>query len=198
MTQDLLFVCGSLVEGMVHYNKVSSFVVENRKATATGSVYRLEVGFPVYNHEGQDNIEGQLLTLSSADVLMKLLDEYHGYNAKDPSKSLFFKTEIDVTLEGQNIRAITYSINLSKLPSTAVLVKDGNWLDDYNRQPPLTLTLSDRQKLYVKKLGASSGRDIVPINLDLYRELMGKALIVDKGRRLALSKLGQEVFRYLE
>ena len=50
---------------------------------------------------------------------------------------------------------------------------------------------------YIKKLGTSSGRDVIPIDLDLYRELLKMELIIDKGRRLALSKLGQEVFRYL-
>jgi hypothetical protein len=33
--------------------------------------------------------------------------------------------------------------------------------------------------------------------MELYRELMKLELVVDKGRRLALSKLGQEVARYL-
>ena len=49
----------------------------------------------------------------------------------------------------------------------------------------------------ILKLGASSGRDIVPINLDIYRDLLNKGLIVDKGRRLALTNLGFDVYKYL-
>lgn len=61
----------------------------------------------------------------------------------------------------------------------------------------LTESFWERQKSYVQKLGLTLGREIVPIDLPLYRELMNLELIVDKGRRLALSKLGQEVYRYL-
>ena len=40
--------------------------------------------------------------------------------------------------------------------------------------------------------------DIIPIDdLTLYRELMKLELIVDKGRRLALSSLGKEVYNHL-
>lgn len=63
---------------------------------------------------------------------------------------------------------------------------------------PVAMTLTENQKRYILKLGASSGRDIVPIKLELYRELMNKGLVVDKGRRLALTALGKEVYRYLE
>ena len=58
--------------------------------------------------------------------------------------------------------------------------------------------LSEKQATYVKRLGKSTSREIVPIDLNLYRELMNLELIVDKGRRLALSKLGLEVYRHLE
>jgi hypothetical protein len=53
--------------------------------------------------------------------------------------------------------------------------------------------LSSRQANYVKKLGQISGRDILPIDLDLYRELMKLGLIIDKGRRLALTELGKKI-----
>ncbi len=56
-----------------------------------------------------------------------------------------------------------------------------------------SLELSLRQANYVKKLGQISGRDILPIDLDLYRELMKLGLIIDKGRRLALTDLGKKV-----
>jgi hypothetical protein len=61
----------------------------------------------------------------------------------------------------------------------------------------MTSKLTEKQATYIQRLGRSSGREIVPIDLTLYRELMNLELIVDKGRRLALSKLGQEVFRHL-
>lgn len=57
--------------------------------------------------------------------------------------------------------------------------------------------LTEKQRQYIVKLGNSSGRDILPINLDLYRELIKLELVKDKGRRLALTTLGQDVFRSL-
>lgn len=192
------FVCGSLVEGMVHYDKISSFVKSARPALTRGSVYRLEVGFPVFSSQGQHMIRGRLLELDSCETLAKLLDEFHGFSPKNPDKSLFHKVTVQVDLgHSQEISAFAYSVNPTKLPTAAQLIEDGDWERDFSIRPPVTSILSDREKTYIRKLGASTGRDIVPINLDLYRELMNKGLIVDKGRRLALTKLGQEVFRYL-
>ncbi len=57
--------------------------------------------------------------------------------------------------------------------------------------------LSEKQMDYILRLGKVSGREIVPIDLQLYRELMNLEIIVDKGRRLALSKLGHEIYRFL-
>ena len=83
------------------------------------------------------------------------------------------------------------------MPATAQKIMGGDWKASLLREPALTEKLTERQRLYVQRLGSTQGREIVPIDLGLYRELMNLELIVDKGRRLALSKLGQEVFRYL-
>jgi hypothetical protein len=93
--------------------------------------------------------------------------------------------------------AQVYVLNPMRLPTDSILIKDGDWQTDLKVSPALPAKLTDKQRTYVQKLGASSGREIVPIDLTLYRELMNLELIVDKGRRLALSKLGQEVYRYL-
>jgi hypothetical protein len=58
--------------------------------------------------------------------------------------------------------------------------------------------LTDKQRSYVLKLGAARARDIVPIqDLNLYRELLKLEMIVDKGRRLALSQFGRQVHQHL-
>ena len=68
---------------------------------------------------------------------------------------------------------------------------------DNTEWPSIVNQLTERQSSYIRKLSQTTGRDIVPIDLDLYRELMKLNLIVDKGRRLALSKLGKEIARFL-
>lgn len=200
MSIDTLFVYGSLTQGMVHFSRIANHIESQSRATAEGTVYRLEVGFPVFVAQGNTPVSGVLLKLKPSDILHKLLDEFHGYSAIQPEQSLFIKSQLEVTVEGHDSSQMTqtYSMNPAKLPRTAVLIRDGDWMKSMTERAPMTQSLTTNQKTYIQRLGRSTGRDIVPINLDLYRELMNKGLIVDKGRRLALTALGQEVFRYLE
>lgn len=193
-----LFVCGSYSSGMVHYKRIEEFVADVSIAHTKGSVYRLEVGFPVFSNDGTEMITGEVITLKNSEVLLKLVDEFFGYSVSNKEKSLFHRIPIDVETMDGPLSVQTYVINPLKLPKTAKVIANGDWKKDLEVNPPLTITLTERQVTYIKKLGASSGRDIVPINLDLYRELLNKGLILDKGRRLALTKLGQEAYRYLE
>ncbi|MBX9766659.1 MAG: gamma-glutamylcyclotransferase [Bdellovibrionales bacterium] len=195
-----LFVCGSLSEGMVHFQKISGFLLDSKPAKAKGTVFRLEVGYPVFSHIGNDIIHGHLFEIKNDDMVQALLDSFHGVHPKNPERSVYFRELLQVeNAEGQHEQVIVYSVNLKKLPDSTKRIEGGNWNRDFTENPPMTFQLSDRQKEYIRKLGQSSGRDIVPIkDLELYRQLMGRGLIVDKGRRLALTRLGQDVFRYLE
>ena len=66
------------------------------------------------------------------------------------------------------------------------------------KQPPIVNLLQDRHKDYIVRLSKTKGRDILPIKLDLYRELLSMELIVDKGRRLALTPLGKEASLFIQ
>lgn len=198
LVAQFLFVVGSFAEGMVHFSRIQSFVVGAENAQAKGQLYKLKVGFPVFTTEGNAVVLGQLLNLASSDTLWGILDELHGVNLADPQKGLYFRKSIEVISNGEIILAQVYDINSQKIPKTAVPFESTDWQEWMVNNPPLTENLSADQKQYIKKLGLSSGREIVPINLSLYRELMKLELIVDKGRRLALSSLGKEAFRFLE
>ncbi len=195
-----IFVYGSLARGNIHFPKYFKEDQVTEDTYIKGSVFRLEVGYSVISlQKGAQRIEGDLVTCPKSDLLLSLLDEFHGFSFKTPEKSLFLRMETDVYIDDDMPKkAYVYSINPLKLPKTASLIEDGNWRRDFAEQPPLTDTLKEKEKDYIRRLGNSSGRDIVPIQLDLYRGLMNMGLIVDKGRRLALSKLGKEVFRYLD
>ncbi len=195
-----VFAYGSISEGMIHFNKVSAFVETHKPGWITGTAYRLKVGYPVVLNQGEDLIPGQILELKTSDILMAMLDEFFGFSPFQPEKSLYLREQVKVAHEGgsEMEEVWTYFLNPRKLPSTAVVIAGGNWMQDMKNLPLMTEKLNPRQRSYIQKLGAATGRDIIPINdLALYRELMGLELIVDKGRRLALSKLGQEVYRYL-
>ncbi len=198
MTTTRFFVFGSLCEGMVHFSKIQNFIESSVPAQIRATAYRLKVGFPAMIKSGTDLVPGQLVELKSSGLLISLLDEFFGYNAMDTAKSLYHRQESIVsTADGGLEKAWAYFLNPLKLPVNAIPIHGGDWLRSLEEQPALTQKLSDKQKAYIAKLGSTSGRDIVPIDLQLYRELMNLELIVDKGRRLALSKLGHEVFRHL-
>lgn len=193
-----VFACGALAKGMVHFRRVGDYVKNIQPATVQGQMYKLEVGYPVFYHIGNDQIHGELLDIDASDLFFRVLDEFYGFAPRTPEKSLFLKVPVEANTGSETVTAIAYSINPAKLPKTASIIEGGDWRSVLSAQTPMVDGLSDRQKTYVRRLGSSSGRDIVPINLELYRELMNLGLIVDKGRRLALTRLGQEVYRFLD
>ncbi|WP_373998717.1 gamma-glutamylcyclotransferase [Bdellovibrio bacteriovorus] len=199
MTTTRFFVYGSFCEGMVHFNKIQNFLESSVLARVKATAYRLKVGFPAIVKAGSDLVPGQLVELKSSELLLSLMDEFHGYNRHDPEQSLYSREEVDVYPEGSSapVRAWIYFLNPLKLPVNAAVIPGGDWKRSLEEHPSLTSKLSEKQVTYIQKLGKSTGREIVPIDLTLYRELMNLELIVDKGRRLALSKLGQEVYKHL-
>lgn len=203
MTTMRFFVIGSWTEGMLHFQKLRPFIVSYEPATIQATAYRLPVGFPVLVAQNSgnesDQIVGQLIELQFDQTLLALMDSLHGVHAADPAKGLHQRATAVVTKRsGETDEAQVYFFNPKKLTAKAQPIAGGIWQESLTQNPPLTEQLTDKQKTYVVKLGAAKGRDIVPINdLTLYRELMKLELIVDKGRRLALSPLGKEVYSYL-
>lgn len=199
MTTTRFFVYGSFCEGMVHFSKIQNFVESSVFARVKATAYRLKVGFPALVKSGGDLVPGQLVEMRGSELLIGLLDEFYGFNRMDPEKSLYTREEVDVYPEGSStsVKAWVYFLSPLKLPVNATVIHGGDWQRALAEQPALTDKLTEKQMAYIQKLGKSSGREIVPIDLTLYRELMNLELIVDKGRRLALSRLGQEVFRHL-
>lgn len=195
---DKLFVCGAFCRGMVNFRKIESFIMESRPGRVLGSVLRLPVGYPAMVEEGSDPIDGELLTLKPSDVLLAMLDEFHGFSPMQTDRNLHFKESVQVELgSGETVMAHRYVMNPAKIPKGSLLIPGGDWRSSLDQLAPLPERLTDLQIEYVQKLGGSKGREIVPIKLDLYRQLMSLELIVDKGRRLALSKLGKDVYKYI-
>ena len=204
MTTMRFFVIGSWTEGMLHFQKLRPFIISYEPAVILAKAYRLSVGFPVLvaqntGSEQVDQIIGQLVELKFNATLVALMDSMHGVHLLDPSKGLHQRLTVKIIKSsGDQDDAQVYFFNPKKLSAKAVRIEGGVWQESLMLNPPLTEQLTDKQKSYVLKLGSVKGRDIVPINdLRLYRELMKLELIVDKGRRLALSSLGKEVYNHL-
>ena len=199
MTTIRFFAIGSWTEGMLNFEKLKNFIVSYETASIKGSVYRLPVGFPVFVDFGSDLITGQLFELKIDQTLLNLMDSFHGVHFSDAAKGLHQRIIKTVKkISGQIEQAHVYIFNPKKLTKQATLIAAGEWKESLQQSPPLTQLLTEKQKMYVLKLGTAKGRDIVPIqDLALYRELMKLELIVDKGRRLALSTLGKDVYNHL-
>jgi gamma-glutamylcyclotransferase (GGCT)/AIG2-like uncharacterized protein YtfP len=198
MNSQLLFVYGSMTEGMVHFDKIKDFIVSSTPAVANGSIFRLKIGIPAMALSGSDLIRGHLVELKTSEVLWHLLDSFFGFNQQDHEKSLYLREATNVLANDKLMTAWVYVLPKDKIPANAQLIPGGDWQSSLKDQPPMFEKLNEKQKNYILKLGASSGREIIPIDMVLYRELMGLELIVDKGRRLALSRLGQELYRALK
>ena len=203
MTTMRFFVIGSWTEGMLHFQKLRPFIVSYEQASLKGQVYRLPAGFPVIvenlDLSQADQIIGQLIEIKSDDTLITLMDSFHGVHLSDDTKGVHVRRLMKIQKSsGQIEDAHVYLYNPKKLNAKSKKIDGGVWQDVMKSDPPMTEQMSDRQKIYVLKLGAAKARDIIPINdLSLYRELMKLELIVDKGRRLALSSLGKEVYKHL-
>jgi hypothetical protein len=203
MTTMRFFFIGSWTDGMLHFEKLKPFIVSYEVATLKAVAYMLPVGFPVLLAQessiDNDQIIGQLVELRRDDALLALMDTLNGVHASDSAKGLNIRTTTKVVKSsGELDEAQVYLFNPKKLPAKSTRIAGGVWQEHLAQNPPLTSLLTDKQKTYVLRLGSAKGRDIVPINdLSLYRELMKLELIVDKGRRLALSSLGKEVYNHL-
>jgi gamma-glutamylcyclotransferase (GGCT)/AIG2-like uncharacterized protein YtfP len=200
MTTMRLFAIGSWTEGMIHFSKLRPFIVACENAQINATSYWLPIGFPVLTSTPSQVVFGQLFDLRADRTLVALLDAFHGVCPDDLQKGLHIRQEAVVqTAAGETERATVYFFNPKKLLShRAVVVADGNWQDRMANEVPLPSQLTERQRSYLLRLGNAKGREIVPIDdLSLYRELLKLDLVVDKGRRLALSSLGRDVYSHL-
>lgn len=197
MSTNRIFICSALSEGDSFISKIQNLIVSSRPAFIRASVYRSKVGFPVLFKSGKDAIKGIIISLTSSDMCLHILDEIMGFSPQNWAQSLTHRETITIESDMNCEEVFVYFLNPEKLNSDMKYIENGDWERVLNEKPPLPKKLNEKQRNYIQKLGKSSGRDIVPIDLALYRELMNLELVIDKGRRIALTKLGQEVYRYL-
>ena len=158
-----------------------------------------------FSSQGGQRILGSLVRLRSPDVAFAFLDAYHGVAPLQPERSLFARTELSVETQdpsqpnGKAVQAAAvYQLNPCRLSPGSQPLADGDWRRSLTERPPLFDRLTEKQRAYILKLSSVGSRTIVPIDLKLYRELISLELVADKGRRLALTMLGQEVARFIK
>ncbi len=210
MTTMSFFMIGSWTEGMFHFQKIKPHVHSVKPGQINARIFRLPVGYPVLVEKKSEDIEqtqpsshfidGQILEVATDDTLLALLDSFHGVHPTDPAKSLFHRKCFPMAdlADSASSELNVYMMNPAKLPKNSVEISGSCWRKSLTEVPPLPATLTEKQKEILRQLGNVKGRDVVLVkDLTLYRDLMKLELIVDKGRRLALSPLGKDVFQYL-
>lgn len=187
------FLYGIYDEGQKCFARFQNLILSKVPAQTRGGLYQLSCGLTLLHPEGESTVSGTLVDLKMEEAHWPLIDAINGYNASQPQKSLLLRKDVMVkTTDNETVSAFAYCLN-DQVKSTArplmdvVAVSPSGLID----------RLTDRQQLYLRKLSQAKGREIVPVDMALYRELMSLELIVDKGRRLALTTLGQEVSLFL-
>lgn len=191
------FAYGSFDEKQVHYPKISQLILAKQEAWTTGEVYRLRCGYPALESlESGALVDGSLLQLSVPETYWTVLDALLGV---DQAHSLFSRERILVrTSGGESVEATTYLLNPLKRDQVLRPIANGQWQQDLQSFPPLVRSLEPQHLDYIRKLSSAKGRELVPYKLDVYRTLMSLEIIKDKGRRPALTSLGQEIGLFIQ
>jgi hypothetical protein len=198
------FVFGDLGFGLVQlekFLKLGAEPIRRSPAILTSDVVRLPSGLMVAA-QGQARIKGEVIWLEALPSAWAFLEEWHGVNRADAAAGLCELVSTTALVGADGAVGTPTACELfrlleARIPVSARRVEDGDWQASHLGRPPLCQSLTPRQREYIRKLSLCSGRDVVPIDLNLYRELLRLEVAVDKGRRLALTSLGHELNRWL-
>lgn len=194
------FLYGSFAQGHVHYPKVVNLIEHSKAGFVRGEVYRMRCGYPgLAPAETGELIPGVMAQLKTTESFWPIMDQIMGYDSSHPDKGLFVRRHVSVKVDdyGES-QAQTYVLHPKRIVKAYENITRLGWQESLEANPPLLQAMQPRHRNYIIKLAQSKGRDIVPIQLDLYRELMALDMIVDKGRRLALTPLGKEVSLFIQ
>lgn len=193
------FLYGVYDENQKCHSRFKEFIVKKEKAYVKGSLHVLNCGLALLSSEGSSVIPGHVVELECPESYLSILDMLSGYDPQSPKKSFVHRVSVQASVvEAQPVETQAYCLNSEK--KIAGLRKlDCAELQAYfgASKENIIDKLTERQKTYIQKLAQAKGREIVPVDMALYRELMSLELIVDKGRRLALTRLGSEVSLFL-
>jgi hypothetical protein len=193
------FLYGVYDEGQTCYSRFQNLITNSQTAYVQGTLYKLASGLSLLSPRGDKTVPGRLVELNIEESHWPIVDALNGYNASAGKKNFIVREPVEVSvLEGAPVSAQTYCMSSERKTLGCQEITDPSVYATFvNGQPSLIDRLTERQKTYIQKLSQAKGREIVPVDMALYRELMSLELIIDKGRRLALTHLGQEVSLFL-
>lgn len=193
------FLYGVYDEDQQCHSRFKEFIVSKDKGYVKGALYQLNCGLSLMSTEGSSLIPGHFVHMEFPETYLSVLDALCGYDMASPKKCFVTRKPVDVFgLESASQQAQAYCLNGEKKISGLRFIGEEHVQPAmFSHTDSLIDKLTERQKTYIQKLAQARGREIVPVDMALYRELMSLELIVDKGRRLALTKLGSEISLFL-
>jgi hypothetical protein len=191
------FLYGAYGEDQPCFARFKNFIRNSQPAVVCGTMYKLQCGLSLLVNEGEGTVSGLAVELDIPETQWPIFDAINGCQLEPASTKNFIVKEKLVVQEGelQGARLDAYCLNPHKKLQTLGPILGGSMAPATNFD--LLSSLTVRQKTYIQKLAKVKGREVVPIDLAVSRELIAMQLIVDKGRRLALTNLGQEVSCFL-
>lgn len=82
----------------------------------------------ILSDDNSEHVHGEVYRLSNSDALFRHLDPYEGYVARQPSKSLYLRKEVTVTIA--NTEQITAWVYLYNRPVDGLTkIPNGDYLD---------------------------------------------------------------------
>lgn len=193
------FCYGPFAKGQTHYKKIVNLIQSEKRSFAKGHMYQLRCGMPAFiaSEEG-GLVDGTMLELKVTNSFWSIMDELLGYDPYKPDKNLYQRTQFPIKVGDFSTQlAWSYTLNPKKITKGLKLIAENDWQAYFRKNHTVLDILEERHKEYISRLAKSKSREIVPIKMDLYRELINMELIVDKGRRLALTPMGKETALFL-
>lgn len=201
--QQTIFVYGSFTQGLIHNAKIEKYVSVRQPAYVLAHAYLLDVGYPALIAAdakpslSPKPIAGELINVDAPELVHKIMDDFHGIHNGQPEKGLHFKESVQANTSAGTVSAGIYYLNPTKLPKSAQHIVNGDWQAAFKSASRVQDLLTQDQIQYMRKLAAIKGRQSHSYDLETARQLMKLEIVVDKGRRLALTRLGKDVLRYL-
>lgn len=191
------FLYGAYGEDQPCFARFKNFIRKSQPAVVCGTMYKLQCGLSLMVNEGDGAVFGWAVELDIPESQWPIFDAINGCQLESVSAKNFIVKEKLVVKDGELLGAQldAYCLNPQKKLQTLGPISGGSIASAPSSD--LLSSLTDRQKIYMQKLAKVKGREVVPIDLAVSRELISMQLIVDKGRRLALTNLGQEVSCFL-
>ena len=119
-----IFVYGTLRKGFSRHRYLSLEAKWIGMGTVKGLLYDLG-SYPGVLLSDEGKVKGEVYAINESTSILQKLDRIEGFNALQPERSLFLRTQVEVTMEDRSVEAWIYI--LPSKPERATLIPTGDY-----------------------------------------------------------------------